>query len=486
MKGDRPMSWFGKLRILPRFKVLVAVGVYTAAIGCAAGPAQAAPDNGPAERIEFVLGSSGTTVDGTLTAGAKDLYVLTASATQTMSVSVTGGAVAESAAPGGTLIAQPSASWTVTLPVDGDYYIAVTTPATTVYQMSITVIDGGGPGIPASTSLPAAAAVTAVPDLSEATVPALCGYPAGTLSAGVLPAALTSPGAVGWTGEAVVADLDGDGTAETVGSFYCNGGGIGWPEQVVVFRKDGSPVGVLDLADVAVPGQTMWRATASALVPEAGSVRVDGSFEQDAMTPLAHVPIWLTIVDGRLAAFLSDGSTVPVVCSSSCATTAMTVPAAAGAAPASPWTFEGDGLRDVPQMGSEPVLGSGCGGSGQIGEIIPDGWWLVLVDSSNSVSMGLDLMCAYHGDAAIPFYEQCVRETQDACAWDTGFMPVNNSDRIRGMPVSPGIVREIEPNGYCRDGGVAAYEANYLGMAMTWIRVSGGQVDYVRYYCPFG
>jgi len=161
--------------------------------------------------------------------------------------------------------------------------------------------------------------------------------------------------------------------------------------------------------------------------------------------------------------------------------------AAIPAAPASPWTFDGDWLSAVPQLGTEPVLGSGCGGNGEIGEVIPDGWWLVLVEWIDGVSMGLDLMCAYHGDAAIPFVEECAAQWPDeGCVWDTGFMPINNSDRIRPMPMSPGILREIEPNGYCRDAGIADYEARYLGDVMTWVRITGGQVDYVRYYCPFG
>ena len=32
-------------------------------------------------------------------------------------------------------------------------------------------------------------------------------------------------------------------------------------------------------------------------------------------------------------------------------------------------------FRDVPQLGVEPVRGSGCGASGDLGDVIPDGLW---------------------------------------------------------------------------------------------------------------
>lgn len=183
----------------------------------------------------------------------------------------------------------------------------VTTMVTVDDMKAMRVQLGSGSAPPA----PAPSTAPTVPDLSGIAVPSLCGYPPGTLVDGVLPAELTAPGDLGWTGLAATADLDGDGTAEIAASFYCNGGGVGWPEQVLVLRADLSPVGVLDLSDVPVPIST-WRATVTALVAEPGSIRVDGSFEHDAMTPLVDQSVWLNVVDGQLMMSLPGAAPAPV------------------------------------------------------------------------------------------------------------------------------------------------------------------------------
>jgi len=208
------------MRWLRNRRVLAAAALCAGGLAYGAGAVQAAEDDGPAERIQFPAGSFGTTIDDTLAAGAKDLYVLTAGATQSMSVSVTGGALAESAAPGGALIAPPAPSWTVTLPVDGDYYIAVTSAVDTAYQMSVTIVDGAAAApAPAPTSPPAPAPVALpAPAPGQAMVaPVVLASSAGSVvTDGRYAVAIPHRGAVATAGDGTVIVLADDGSLTTV------------------------------------------------------------------------------------------------------------------------------------------------------------------------------------------------------------------------------------------------------------------------------
>lgn len=95
--------------------------------------------------------------------------------------------------------------------------------------------------------------------LANAEIPSLCGHPAGRLVDGQLPSELTAPGAVGLGAAFAEGDVDGDGVSEIAASFYCNAGGVGWPEQVVVFRSDRSAIGVYDLAETPLSDFNIWR-----------------------------------------------------------------------------------------------------------------------------------------------------------------------------------------------------------------------------------
>ena len=124
------------------------------------------------------------------------------------------------------------------------------------------------------------------------------------------------------------------------------------------------------------------------------------------------------------------------------------------------WPFDGDGWDAVPQLGYEPVRGTGCGADGSLGDTIPDGWWFGVVDWFDGSSMGIDVVCAYI---------------------DTP--PVNNSNRLRIMPVRPQAVRELDPSSSCTQGDVSSYEARQLGSTPSWIHISSAEVDFVRYFC---
>ncbi len=63
------------------------------------------------------------------------------------------------------------------------------------------------------------------------------------------------------------------------------------------------------------------------------------------------------------------------------------------------WPY-GD-FHDVPQLGTEPVRGSGCGADGSIGEVIPDGLWAgTLSYVPDEDHWEVNLVCVYSGEPA--------------------------------------------------------------------------------------
>jgi hypothetical protein len=66
-----------------------------------------------------------------------------------------------------------------------------------------------------------------------------------------------------------------------------------------------------------------------------------------------------------------------------------------------PWDFYA-----VPQLGHEAVRGTGCGGDGSIGDVIPDGYWRGYLASDDGTSIQFDLACVYlsevSGSTSVP------------------------------------------------------------------------------------
>jgi hypothetical protein len=101
---------------------------------------------------------------------------------------------------------------------------------------------------------------------------------------------------------------------------------------------------------------------------------------------------------------------------------------------------------NVPQLGSEPVRGTGCGGDGSLGDVIPDGYWRGFVRAwdgptlLDSGSLLFDLMCVYVGDTANQLADEFFAANPDAGEmwWPDGW-PVNNNERTRGVPIAGGF-----------------------------------------------
>lgn len=154
----------------------------------------------------------------------------------------------------------------------------------------------------------------------------------------------------------------------------------------------------------------------------------------------------------------------------------------AGTEPNAWWPFPS--FREVPQFGDEPVRGSGCGGSGTIGDTVPDGLWAAFAayDGSNDVYQ-LDLVCIYYGTVD--------EVADDAVVLDAtpGWVVVNNNTRLRTL----GNDTRIAVLGYDAGDGVCRPDRAFYAPApdatttdgpwvfadpsvISWVRVADGNV----------
>ncbi|HUQ61734.1 hypothetical protein [Lentzea sp.] len=127
--------------------------------------------------------------------------------------------------------------------------------------------------------LPKPAQPPKVEGLKSAAVPGLCGHDGGTLRNGELPGIPENRGFVRLAAAfdekqaadlLASADVTGDGKAETAAVFRCSQGGIGWPENVVVYDDGTAVLGKVDLGAVS----SSLQATVERLEADGGGLRV--------------------------------------------------------------------------------------------------------------------------------------------------------------------------------------------------------------------
>ena len=143
---------------------------------------------------------------------------------------------------------------------------------------------------------------------------------------------------------------------------------------------------------------------------------------------------------------------------------------------------------NVPQLGTEPVRGSGCSTSGQIGDVIPDGLWAGYPTAYdwNTNTIGINLLCIFYGDSAQAVLTQ---GTANVVLNDPNYLIVNNQDRIRSMPsaLSAIIVGQYDAAGNCVEGDHLSPEAVDQFPACDWPAGVDphrpGQVTWVFYGC---
>jgi hypothetical protein len=172
--------------------------------------------------------------------------------------------------------------------------------------------------------------------------------------------------------------------------------------------------------------------------PAPGNLRTDYVLASDGLDIVDAAVFW-PASDDPLAPLVagdppttSDHRMVWVDLTTATTTPETTAPGATTEAPPStPAGYGFDDFYDVPQLGHEAVRGTGCGGDGSIGDVIPDGWWRGFVRSwdgpslEQSTTLQFDLICIYLNP---------VGDVQIVDGW-----LVNNNDRTRTVPIAPGL-----------------------------------------------
>lgn len=144
----------------------------------------------------------------------------------------------------------------------------------------------------------------------------------------------------------------------------------------------------------------------------------------------------------------------------------------------------------VPQLGAEPVLGSGCGADGSIGETIPDGLWAgaptYIADEDR---WDVNLMCVYTGAAAD---EQLASGSANVVAGDRDYLVVDNNPRLRSVPNRADQVAttfaDMRTDDTCQVGGGQGmpFENSQIPGSQAWIRIHEGAVTWVVFGCDAG
>ena len=112
-------------------------------------------------------------------------------------------------------------------------------------------------------------------DVYSAKVPAMCMHEAGTLVNGELPGIPEGRGMqqIDSTAPYAIGDVTGDGVDDIAVQFACSAGGVGWPNQIVVY-SDNEPLGLLDVSSAGI---SPARGTQTGLeITGAGTIRLTG------------------------------------------------------------------------------------------------------------------------------------------------------------------------------------------------------------------
>ena len=217
----------------------------------------------------------------------------------------------------------------------------------------------------------------------------------------------------------------------------------------------------------------------------------------DAVTPFDQArDTWIRIVNGQA-----------VWAVSSCAG----VPSGPSPTPSTGFTFPYPGFYDVPRLGTEEVLGTGCGGNGSLGDTIPDGFWFGWLEAVGPTSLEFDVGCIYIGNTAAQLEQEWLNDPAQQADdpspyFGGGWWLVNNNERTRTVPLAAGFVvagannsDPVAPNpnwppvpGYeyacvppvdptIQPPFAIAGSYNYTG---SWLYIAGGQAQYALLECP--
>jgi hypothetical protein len=144
----------------------------------------------------------------------------------------------------------------------------------------------------------------------------------------------------------------------------------------------------------------------------------------------------------------------------------------------------------VPQLGAEPVLGSGCGANGEIGDVIPDGLWAGTVRYvAEENRWDVNLQCVYSGAAADAVL---AGGTATVVSGDRDYLVVDNNPRLRSVPNEADEVRgtfsDVRTADRCMVGisYPMPYDNSHVSTSQAWIRIHDGSVTWVVLGCDAG
>lgn len=162
------------------------------------------------------------------------------------------------------------------------------------------------------------------------------------------------------------------------------------------------------------------------------------------------------------------------------------------------WPY-GD-FHDVPQLGTEPVRGSGCGADGSIGEVIPDGLWAgTLSYVPDDDHWEVNLVCVYSGEQARQVISSGTANVIDDD--DPDYVVVDNNPRTRAVPNRAQSIEtsfaDSRTDGRCLGGGgqiagpdddhivldPGQFEMLYSTTHQAWLRIHDGAVTWIRFGC---
>jgi hypothetical protein len=143
----------------------------------------------------------------------------------------------------------------------------------------------------------------------------------------------------------------------------------------------------------------------------------------------------------------------------------------------------------VPQLGTEPVRGTGCGADGSLGPTIPDGIWNGFITIS-STAVKIDVECIYYGASAAPFIAACEQENSADDCLESGddFWKVNNNPRTRSVPLDPSFRRRYESTD-CADPGPGrgtAKASPEQDQFDSWLIIENGMATFALTSCVYG
>ena len=167
-----------------------------------------------------------------------------------------------------------------------------------------------------------------------------------------------------------------------------------------------------------------------------------------------------------------------------------TTPQVAGCIACQPnYVFPYESHFAVPQLGTEPVRGTGCGADGSLGPTIPDGIWNGFITIS-ATSLTIDVECVYYGASAAPYVAACEAEHDpDEClAYGDDFWTVNNNPRTRTVPLDPGFRRRYEIDACADPGpGKGAKKASpEQDQFDSWLIIENGKATFALTSCVYG